>query len=485
MDQRSLPPHVLIFPFPVQGHVNCMLKLADLLCLAGLHVTFLNSEHAHSRLLRYTDVQSRFSRYPGFRFETISDGLPADHPRSGDRVREMFASIQAITKPLFREMVISGHRSSDTTRSSPPVTCIISDGIMCFTIDVAEELRIPIISFRPVSASCFWAFFCIPKLIEVGDLPIKGEDDMDRLLSSVPGMESFLRLRDLPSFCRVNDLTDPGLQLVTTETQQTIRANGLILNTFEDLEEPALSLIRNHLPKLYTIGPLHANLKARVPSETASLPQSSNSLWEEDRTCMTWLDEQPLKSVVYVSFGSMTVVTRDELIEFWYGLVNSGKRFLWVIRPNSVAGESQIPVELMEGTKQRGYMVGWAPQEEVLAHPAIGGFLTHSGWNSTLESIVAGVPMICWPYYADQQVNSRLVGEVWKLGMDMKDTCDRVTVEKMVNDLMELRRDEFVRSANQMAKLASRSVSEGGSSYCNLDCLIEDIKLMSRRVNLN
>ncbi|KAA8534136.1 hypothetical protein F0562_031671 [Nyssa sinensis] len=479
MDQRSLPPHVLIFPFPVQGHVNCMLKLAELLCLAGLHVTFLNSEHTQSRLLRYTDVQSRFSRFPGFHFETISDGLPADHPRSGDRVTEMFASIKAVTKPRFREMVISGHLSSR------PVTCIIADGIMCFTIDVAKELGIPIISFRPVSASCFWAFFCIPKLIEAGELPIKGEDNMDQLLSNVPGMESFLRFRDLPSFCRVNDLTDLGLQLVMTETQQATRANGLILNTFEDLEEPTLTFIRRHIPKLYTIGPLHANLKARVPSETVSSPQSSNSLWEEDRTCMTWLDVQPLKSVVYVSFGSMTVVTREELIEFWYGLVNSGKRFLWVVRPNSVVGERQIPLELVEGTKQRGYMVGWAPQEEVLAHPAIGGFLTHSGWNSTLESIVAGVPMICWPYYADQQVNSRLVGEVWKLGMDMKDTCDRITVEKMVYDLMERRRDEFVRSANQMAKLARRSVSEGGSSYCNLDSLIEDIKLMTPRFKLN
>ncbi|TKY69965.1 7-deoxyloganetic acid glucosyltransferase [Spatholobus suberectus] len=90
-------------------------------------------------------------------------------------------------------------------------------------------------------------------------------------------------------------------------------------------------------------------------------------------------------------------------------------------------------------------MVGWAPQEEVLAHKAIGGFLTHSGWNSTLESVVAGVPMICWPYFADQQINSRFVSEVWKLGLDMKDVCDRHVVEKMVNDLMVHRREEFLR----------------------------------------
>ena len=118
---------------------------------------------------------------------------------------------------------------------------------------------------------------------------------------------------------------------------------------------------------------------------------------------MVWLDAQPLKSVIYVSFGSITVMTEDKLMEFWYCLVNSKKRFLWAIRPNLVIhGEGQIPVELVEGTKDRGYMVGWVPQEEVLVHQAVGGFLTHSGWNSTLESIVVGVPMICWPYFADQ-----------------------------------------------------------------------------------
>lgn len=312
----------------------------------------------------------------------------------------------------------------------------------------------------------------------VDDLDGAGASEMDGYLSNVPGLESF-RIRDLPSFCRTKNLSDPSLQVVVYETQRTLGAYGLLLNTFEDLEEPALINIRTHIPNLYTVGPLHAHLKSRLSSSSQQQPSSSSSLWEEDRSCITWLDSQPLRSVVYVSFGSMTVLTKDQLIEFWFGLVNSQRPFLWVIRPNSVNTESDIPVELLEATKKRGYMVGWAPQEEVLSHPAIGGFLTHSGWNSTLECLYEGVPMICWPFYADQQVNSRLVGEIWKVGLDMKDTCDRVIVEKRIKEVMEVRKGEFLKSAQRMAKLATRSVETAGSSYGNLDRLIKDIKLMS------
>lgn len=178
-------------------------------------------------------------------------------------------------------------------------------------------------------------------------------------------------------------------------------------------------------------------------------------------------------------------MTNDQLIEFWYGLVNSGQKFLWVIRPDSIAGEewrSKIPVDLATGTKERGYIVEWAPQEEVLAHPAVGGFWTHCGWNSILESVYEGKPMICWPYFFDQQVNSRFVEKVWGIGLDMKDTCDREIVEKMVKDLMVLRKEEFLGRANHMSKLAKNCLMEGGSSYSNFDHLVKDIKSLSDKV---
>ncbi|XP_058109350.1 7-deoxyloganetic acid glucosyltransferase-like [Magnolia sinica] len=470
-------PHVLIFPLPAQGHINSMLKLAQLLCLAEFHVTFLNSHHNHDRLLKCTDLGSEVAHWPGFRFATISDGLPPEHPRSADFLIDCIDSLKANTKPLFREMLISYCRSDD------PITCIIADGIMTFTIDVADELAIPIIAFRTISACSFWSYFCIPKLIQAGELPFKDDADMEHAITCVPGMENVLRRCDLPSFCRAKQLTDPFLQIVQSETLNSVRASALILNTFEDLEGPTLSQIRAHFPTTYTIGPLHSLLKTRLTDSTESTHKdsSSSSLWKEDRTCITWLDSQPSDSVLYVSFGSFAVVTRFELLEFWHGLVNSQTRFLWVIRPDLVNGKGDmghIPSELLEATNERGCLVEWAPQQEVLTHHAVGGFLTHSGWNSTLESVFAGVPMICWPFFADQQINSRFVGHVWRVGLDMKDRCDRRTVEMLVREMM-YENVELRKRAAKMADLAKKCVSRGGSSYMNMERLIEDIRGMS------
>ncbi|KAL5991634.1 hypothetical protein ACLOJK_012543 [Asimina triloba] len=308
---------------------------------------------------------------------------------------------------------------------------------------------------------------------------LSDDADLDHAITCVPGMETILRRRDLPSFCRAKQLTDPGLEIVRDETLRSAGATGIILNTFEDLEGPILSHVRAHFPTVYTIGPLHAHLKSRL-NDSSESTHSSSSLWKEDRSCMKWLHAQHPKSVLYVSFGSFAVVTRSELLEFWHGLVNSQTRFLWVIRPDLVNGTSevgQIPEELLQATRERGFLVEWAPQQEILAHPAVGGFLTHSGWNSTLESVFAGVPMICWSFFADQQVNSRFVEQVWRNGLDMKDRCERGTVEKMVRELMH-GNVELRKSAAKMADLARKCVSRGGSSYTNMEKLIEAIRAM-------
>ncbi|KAG9130784.1 hypothetical protein Leryth_020015 [Lithospermum erythrorhizon] len=184
MDQENLPPHVIIFPLPLQGPVNSMFKLAELLCLSGFHITFIVTEYIYKRLIQFTNIQSRFDQYEGFQIKTISDGLPEDHPHSGDQFMQLFDALRAKTKPLFKEMLTCGDLRH--------VTCIIADGIMGFTCDVANDVGIPIVYVRTVSSCCLWVFFCLPKLIESGELPFH-DDDFDKLVKSVPGTEDFLR----------------------------------------------------------------------------------------------------------------------------------------------------------------------------------------------------------------------------------------------------------------------------------------------------
>ncbi|XP_062168196.1 7-deoxyloganetic acid glucosyltransferase-like isoform X2 [Alnus glutinosa] len=469
MDQQQ-QAHVLLFPFPALGHIKPLLSLAELLCHAGLHVTFLNTDHNHRCLTHLQRLSTHFST---LRFESIPDGLPIDHPRNVQLIGDLMFSVKSVTKPKFRDLL-----ADLSTKSERPVTCVIADGIMSFAIDIAKELGIQAMTFWAFSPCCLWSFLCLPELIEEGQLPVR--DDMDRMVKGVSGMESLLRRQDLPNICR-RQLDDPIFQFYVEEIKAITQTSVLILNSFDHLEALTLSYITPFFSRIYTIGPLTALLTSRITHDVLQSLSSFNNLWEADRSCMTWLDSQPLRSVVYVSFGSTGIMTRGQLFEFWHGLVNSGMPFLWVVRRDGIGhiagveGEHAIPEELHEGTKERGFLVDWAPQEEVLAHQAVGGFLTHSGWNSTLEGIVAGVPMLCWPTIADQQINSRWVSEVWRIGLDMKDTCDRSTIEMMIRAMMKERREEIIMSMDRIAKLAYDSANQGGSSYHNLDKLIKDI----------
>lgn len=301
-------------------------------------------------------------------------------------------------------------------------------------------------------------------------------------ITGVPGMEGLLRRVDLPGFCRVKQSNHPGLQFAINETQTQKRASALILDTVYELDAPCLSHMAHEFPKIYTLGPLHSLLHSQIGDVSRSLA-SHGSLWKGDLNCMKWLDSQPSKSVLYVSFGTLVTLTLVQVIAFWYGLVNSGHPFLWVIRSDitSGLGGDPIPMDLQRGTEERGYIVDWVSQEEVLAHKSVGGFLTHCGWNSTLESIVAGIPMICWPNLGDHYIISRTVSEKWKVGLRLKENCDRNDIETMIRRLMEFKREEIQSSMDAISKVARDSVAKGGSSNHNLELLIQDIRNMLAR----
>ncbi|KAL8526804.1 hypothetical protein ACS0TY_015865 [Phlomoides rotata] len=472
-------PHVVILPYPSQGHIKPMLMLADLLSRADFTISFVCTEHCHRRLIDESAALSR--RCPRIKFLSIPDGLPPDHPRSGPSTIDLFSSLTNVSKPIFREMIAG--------MTHAPPTCVITDGLMSFANDVAAELGIPAISFRTDSAAATWTYFHLEKLIQDGEIPVLEErGDMDKFITCIPGLENILRRRDLPTICKL-DPQGLVMQFFNSQTSQMKKASALILNTFEELESPTISRLHSIFPAVYAIGPLHLACKSTAPYPTPHSPSSSSGMLQFDQSCIEWLDSQPPKSVLYVSFGTMVVISRDELMEIWHGLINSEKPFLWAMRPDLVwdfkNGPGQVPEEVKMDAMERGRIVDWAPQEDVLAHNAVGGFLTHSGWNSTLESICAGKPMICRPNFVEQPMNSRWVSEVWKIGVDVKDVCDRSTVEKIVRELMEGRREEIVKTSSEYARLAQNSVRDGGSSHANVKKLIRDIELLhSNKVGL-
>uniref|UniRef100_A0A0E0LKT4 Glycosyltransferase n=1 Tax=Oryza punctata TaxID=4537 RepID=A0A0E0LKT4_ORYPU len=466
--------HVLVFPMPMQGHINVMLHLAaTLAAAAGVHVTILHTDHNLRRLRNAAAATTADS--PRLRFLSVPDGLPDDHPRSASDILEIVDSLGTAGRAAYRALLGSLLVGSAGGGGFPPVTSVVGDALLTFAIDVAEELGVPALAFRTASASSLLAYLSVPRLFELGELPFPPGGDLDEPVRGVPGMEGFLRRRDLPStFRRQGDDHDvhPKLQILLDLTTGSCKARAVILNTAVSLEGPVLAHIAPRVRDVFAIGPLHA-----------ISPAPAASLWREDDGCMAWLDGQADRSVVYVSLGSLTVISLEQFTEFLSGLVAAGYPFLWVLRPDIIVA-SQSTTNLQEAVTaaagdSKARVVGWAPQRDVLRHRAVGCFLTHAGWNSTLEAAVEGVPTVCWPFFVDQQINSRFVGAVWRTGLDMKDVCDAAVVERMVTEAMES--GEIREKAQALAEKVRQDVGDGGSSATELKRLVGFLRELATR----
>lgn len=255
----------------------------------------------------------------------------------------------------------------------------------------------------------------------------------------------------------------------------------MILNTFFELEPSTLEALVDGVyvpdhptPPIFTVGPVLGRQVSRQDSK-------------EPHDCIKWLDEQPPASVVFLCFGSISTFSREQLKEMATGLESSGHRFLWSLRGtgDDLSLQEVLPEGFMERTEGRGLVWrSWAPQVEILSHAAVGGFVTHCGWNSCLGSLWHGVPMLEWPIHAEQHYLAfRLAREA---GVALELTLDRTSsgnlvaeaeLERGVRCLMEEDTEEGkqVRRAQEMKASCRRAVEEGGSSYTSLESLVNDL----------
>ncbi|KAL4583424.1 hypothetical protein LXL04_007996 [Taraxacum kok-saghyz] len=480
MDATEKKPHVIFIPMPSQSHVKAMLKLAQLLHHNGLQITFVNTEFIHKRLVNSGGAHS-LDGSDGFRFATIPDGIP----RSSDSEEKPLADL------LIRHVettFLTPFLDLATKLQTPP-TLIISDGFMSlFTIDAAQKLGIPIMLYWTVAACGFMGFYQTKSLIDKGFIPLKDKSYLtngylETMVDWIPGMNG-IQLKHFPSTIRTTNPVDRLLNFCTEATQKAHSVKYNIIHTFDALEASIVDALSSRVPHIYTVGPLQLLLN-QIPAEEKQTTISNfngYSLWKEESECLQWLDTKEPKSVIYVNFGSSTVMSLQDLTEFGWGLANSNVYFLWIIRSGVVVGESSLlPPEFEERIKEKGFVASWCPQEKVLEHPSIGGFLTHGGWGSTIESLSAGVPMICWPYGWDQMTNCRYICKEWEVGLEMVKDVKREEVRKLVHELMLGEGGRRLRKkAVEWKEKAWAATSPTGSSSLNVKKLVQDIVMLSR-----
>ncbi|KAM3258159.1 hypothetical protein ACQJBY_050103 [Aegilops geniculata] len=473
--------HAVFFPFPAQGHVKPALQLAKLLHRChGFQVTFVHTEHNRRRLLR-SRGPGALDGVPGFLFAAVPDGLPPSEADVSQDMGALLSTTEALVPP-FRSLV-SG--------LLPPAPCVISD--VEHVLYASKEMGLPCVTFWTSSAFAFMACQQCQRLVDMGIVPLKEAEQIrngyldDTVLDWVPGMPKDIRLRDFPSLIRTTDPDDAMLKmLLRSMACHRTTPSAVIFHTFDEIDREAMAAMSTILPPIYAVGPLPLLLDqvAGNGSDSAVVTLESN-LSRENHACLEWLKARRPNSVLYVSFGSVATLTSDQLVEFAWGLANSKKDFLWVIRNDQVnngdddpAAAAVLPPEFLEETKARSHVTSWCPQEAVLRHEATGAFLTHCGWNSVLESISAGVTMLCWPFGADQYTNARYVCSEWRVGMEIGGgDVKRDEVEAAIREVMDGgdKGKEMKRMAMEWKEKAAVAALPGGPSWVNLEKVVDEV----------
>ncbi|XP_066375828.1 cyanidin 3-O-rutinoside 5-O-glucosyltransferase-like [Miscanthus floridulus] len=461
--------HFLVLTFPLQGHIAPALRLARRLHAAAPDalVTFSTTEVAHRRMFpaKPDDSDEDDGR---LEFLPFSDGTEAGYVRSPDpgSFNAYMASFHAAGARSFGQLVDA------LAARGRPVSRVVYTLMLPWAADVARERGIP--------SALYWiqpvAVFAIYHHYFHGHAGVVAEHRHDpSFVVELPGLAP-QTVADLPSF--LTDSTDPSdffhsifttiRDLIETLDKESPKSTVLV-NTCQELEVGALAAVGTQAHDVLPVGPV--------------LPPGDDdaSIFEQDDDAryMEWLDAKPANSVVYVSFGSLATMAREHLDELLRGLEESGRPYLCVVRKDNKAAlladaETKVDEEL-----KNGVAVEWCDQVRVLSHAAIGCFVTHCGWNSVLESVVAGVPMVCVPRMSDQRTNAQLVVREWRVGVRAKvddgGVLRAAEVRRCMDEVMGNLEAaaEVRRMAEEWKQVVTKAMGKGGSSDRNLMAFVD------------
>ncbi|KAJ0714459.1 putative UDP-glucuronosyl/UDP-glucosyltransferase, UDP-glycosyltransferase family [Helianthus annuus] len=474
--------HFVLFPFMAQGHMVPMVDIARVLAQRGATVTIITTPLVASR---FRSVISRaiLSKLKiqllELQLQLSEVGLP-EGCESFDAVLESSES----SSKLFRAAELLEQPAEDLLRKlCPPPDCIIADFLFPWSTEVARRLNIPRLVFH--GPGCFW-LMCMHVFYSSNLLETIESDSEPFVLPGLPHRVEATRFHIAGSS---KDATADQKAFWSRAVKAEKAAYGIVIHTFEELEREYVNeLTKVTNTKVWCIGPVMLCNK-----DVRDLSERGNKAAINEHDCLKWLDKREPQSVLYVCLGSLVHISTQQAIELGLGLESTYQPFIWCIRNKAEALEQWFSEEgFEERVRDRGLIIrGWAPQVLILSHRAIGGFLTHCGWNSTLESICAGVPVVTWPFFADQFINETFIVEILKIGVrigvdvrvllgeedKIEPLVKKHDVKRAVECLIEEDEngEQRRRRVSELAKMAKIAMAEDGSSFKNVWSLIRDI----------
>ncbi|KAG5058052.1 hypothetical protein AAZX31_05G139800 [Glycine max] len=449
----------LLVIYPGQGQINPALQFAKRLTAMGARVTIPITLDMHRRMTNTTAV-------PGLSLAPFSDGYDDGFHaiRGTDSDYNLYASELKRRASVFVSNLILS-----SANEGHPFTCLLYTLLVPWAPQVARGLNLPtaMLWIQPATVlDILYHYFH-------GYADYINDETKENIV--LPGLSFSLSPRDIPSFLLTSkpSLLSFVFPLFEEQIKQLdLEANPKVLvNTFEALEEEALRAVDklNMIP----IGPLipTAFLGGKDPEDTSfggDLLQVSNGYVE-------WLDSKEDKSVVYVSFGSYFELSKRQTEEIARALLGCSFPFLWVIRVKEEEKEEEEELCFREELEGKGKLVKWCSQVEVLSHGSVGCFVTHCGWNSTMESLVSGVPMVAFPQWSDQKTNAKLIEDVWKIGVRVENDGDGIVEKEEIRKCVEevMGSGELRRNAEKWKGLAREAAKEGGPSERNLKAFLD------------